>query len=66
MKTERRPKLLHFRASPGELQVLEMMSLKEDISLSEMMRISLREAAEKRGFNSIGLIEFFDEPGGNE
>jgi hypothetical protein len=56
MKKEPKSKLLNFRVSEKELETLEIMAMREDRSLSEMMREALREAAHKRGIYAIALV----------
>jgi hypothetical protein len=49
-------KFLNFRVTKEEFKGCVIMARREGISLSEMMRVALREAAQKRNLPPLGLI----------
>lgn len=66
MRSKMRPRIFNFRLSEGELRAVEIMSIREGVSLSEMMRLSLRESAQKRGLYSVGLGALLDDKSDEE
>jgi hypothetical protein len=55
MNANRDVKML-FCLSNNERAVLKIMAVEEGRNLSEMLRTALREAADRRGYSHIGLI----------
>ena len=49
---------LTFRATPNERLAVEIMAGRENLDLSEMLRVAIREAADKRGLARMGLVNF--------
>jgi hypothetical protein len=56
MKDKIKTVIVGFRASPKERQTIQMMAHQEGISFSEMCRVSIREAAIRRGIQFFGFI----------
>jgi len=55
--TQIKTKQVGFRASPEEYEIIHILAARERRTPSEMLRETVREAAEKRGFLPAGLIE---------
>jgi hypothetical protein len=56
MKKESKTVVLRFRVTRDELKGCVIMARREGIFVSEMMRVALREAAQKRNLPPLGLI----------
>jgi len=53
----RKADFIHFRLTWGERQALEQMAQKEDVNVSEMLRVLVREAAKsKLGIPAVGCV----------
>lgn len=48
--------LVAVRLNSKERRALELMAAREERGLSEMLREVIREAAERRGIHTIGLL----------
>lgn len=46
-----------IRISPKERKVIELLSVQEDRNLSELLRELIREGAERRGIQAVGLVD---------
>lgn len=46
-----------IRISPKERKVIELLSVREDRNSSEMLRELIREGAERRGIQAVGLVD---------
>lgn len=44
------------RVTPNERRAVEIMAGRENLDLSEMLRVLIHEAAEERGLQKMGLI----------
>jgi hypothetical protein len=64
MKPKVNTKLIHFRTSISEQAALNMIAKQEAISLSEAMRLSIREAAQRRGYQPVGFLSVGQTPRG--
>lgn len=49
---------LTCRATPNERLVVEIMAGRENLDLSEILRVLIREGAERRGLRNMGLVNF--------
>lgn len=52
-----KPFVITFRATPGEKQAVLIMAKREGIPMTELVRMLIREGADKRGLNVLGLLD---------
>ena len=62
---EKKRIILNFKASEREEQVLAMMTILTGHSRSEMLRVLIREGAERRGLHVFGTEKEKVAPDGN-
>jgi len=61
MSDQLRSKYIQFRASEPEALTLNRLSNRMGLTLSETMRLLIREAATARGLPDVGMAEFYKE-----
>jgi hypothetical protein len=61
-----RDKRLDIKLSPEERRALEILSVREGRTLSELARELLRSAIQARGLQVLGLIDILYSPEGHQ
>jgi hypothetical protein len=55
-RKNQKPYVIAFRCTKGEKTIIDIMASRENMSNSDLIRLLIREGAERRGFNPLGLI----------
>lgn len=58
---DKKQRQIRVRLSPNEHQALDIMARRDGRTWSDMLRECIREAAARRGLNSIGLTPVLGE-----
>lgn len=56
MRLKEKTAIISFRATPKERQAIKVMARQEGLRFSEMLRVLVREGAERRGIGPIAFV----------